>query len=621
MYRDLSLRSFELRTNLSRLFINFDVEVEVNTDNRTAARYYIGLVPYTIWHPFGPSVVLLLVRGYDDVSEYLRTLKYSRDCDAQYDRAEAHRHHYNRLVQRAQQRLRDRLLFADAHTRKFDPTAVGQWAKQHYYACRRSLPDSFKTTAELVRKIVRAERATDYAAIREGKNELLGKYVAGNVMDLISNVMAKKWGNLLDAVRTAGDRLTHGYWERPVWHSYLPDNYPQHFAHAAKETPGNIAFYPDAIKMEADKLTSMKAGRYLAQFYGGVLSENEIKEWANKQQSSTTPAVLKFISNTDPDGWVWVYENTYPSCMRYNRSNRYLNVGACGERHPVRAYAHPDNALALAYIMCIGKAEDRTHFSTRDEYVIAARTIVNTDANTYLRIYAPDERSATALKTALEAEGYTQSDSTLYEQVLQRMEIDDGILCPYLDGNYGNVEATSTGLVVGEKGIGGQNSSGILSGEEEDEDENEDRRYCSTCGEYYDADEGGYVESSGEWVCDNCLRDYYVKAIGFRGSRELYHHDDRDLIYSEYDSTYYVFEFLDDNNRGMDDYGAIYPLDQLVETSWGMRHVDDTVRLTYEYNDYEYAVRTDAYKLPNGEWCHVNDVDTIAAHETDDEAA
>ena len=503
----------------------------------------------------------------------------------------------------ASRRLNERLLLADRDTRPYNPDSLGHLYRTDRHHIRLRRP--FAALADAVRSTIKAARMEDRVGQREGKHRLLRIAYDTSHTSLVFQVMGKHWPALYTAVDTAKYRLSAGRWQAPVWTGKLPVRHPEHFVHAARETPGNVAFYADTDKLEADKLTSMKPGRYLATFYGDILSADEIKQWANKQVAATQPTPLKFVGNDDPLGWVWVYENSQPSCMRYNRHNRYIDSGLKDERHPVTVYAHPENNLALAYIMLPGAVEDRTRFCDTDEYIVGARAIVNTRNKTYLRIYGAGDVQHTAMKEALGRAGYTFSGDTLKGEKLRLVATNNGNLCPYLDGNYAHISVRSSHLLIGKDGMRAQETCGYVR-------EDEDRCYCDTCGEYYDEEDGGYVESDNTWVCDDCIERYFVWAIGRSGTEALYRSGYEDIVYCDYDGRYYLTEYLGNNDMGMTDDGEIYPDDQLVETEDGVYHWRDAVELTYEFNDCQWAHRNCVYHLPNGETCHVDDADKIA---------
>ena len=510
---------------------------------------------------------------------------------------------------RAAARLRNRLACEDKYTRPYNPDALGHLFRS--MACRVACRRPFATLAEAVRDTLKACRVGDRAGQREGKQRMVELAYTHTYTSLVYEVVGKHWPILHTAVGNALYRFSTGRWKKPVWvQGGWTDRHPAHFVHASRETPGNVAFYADTDRLEADKLTSMKAGRYLSVFYGDVLTAEQIKQWANKQIVDTQPAELKFVGNNDPLGWVWVYENSTPSCMRYNRSSRYLNAGLKGNRHPVTVYAHPENNLALAYTMLPGKTEDRTVNCDRDEYVVGSRAIVNTQNKTYLRIYGAGDVQYAAMKEALERVGYTQSSSVLYKEKLRLVEVEDGYLCPYLDGDHVYVRVHSSHLLVGNDGICAHETRGYVSGDADDD--GEDRCCCSYCEDYYDEDGGTYIESVNEWVCDGCIEAAFVRAVGRHGGFARYHHASEDIVYCEAYARYYVTVYLSENGMGMAEDGEVYPRDRLVLTEDGVYHTNDAVELTYSYNDHGWALRHRVFYLPNGETCHVDDADKIA---------
>lgn len=529
---------------------------------------------------------------------------------AQQERCCAWRSRVADLKSRARYHLSVRLEAADRTTRPYDAHALGHLLRAMNGRIARRRP--FAPLAEAVRSTIKSERAGDLAGQRAGKQRLIELAYNCTYSELVYEVMSKHWPVLRAAVNNARYRFETGHWKEPVWSSgSWIDRYPSHFVHASRETPGNVAFYPDTDKLEADKLTSMKPGRYLSAFYGDVLTAEEIKQWANKQVASTQPTPLKFVGNDDPLGWVWVYENSAPSCMRHNRNGRYIDTWLRDARHPVTVYAHPENSLALAYIMMPGAVEDRTVNCGTDEHVVGARAIVNTRDKTYLRIYGAGDVQYSAMKEALKRAGYTQSNSTLRHEKLRLVETNSGYLCPYLDGDYAYVSVRSSHLLIGGDGLSAHATCGYVC-EDEDEDEDDNSRYCSHCDRYHDEDDGSYVESVGAWVCDDCIEDDFVQAVGRCGDSEVHRASSDGIVYCEYDENYYVTRYLSTNGMGMTEDGEVYPDDQLAETDSGVYHTNDAVELTYAFNDYAWAPRDRVYHLPNGETCHVDDADKIA---------
>lgn len=321
-------------------------------------------------------------------------------------------------------------------------------------------------------------------------------------------------------------------WDMAEWH--LSSHFRElHCAHVSEDDPTQLAFTPDVAKLLADKQVRMKPGRYLMKFFGPgsenpVLSEADVKYWADHQLAAAAPAVMRVIPNTDPDGWEWVYENGPMSCMRYNRNSRYLASGLYGCDHPVRIYAHPANDLALAFVMCEGEEYDRDHTCDRDECVVGARTIINIAEKQWQRFYFESDIYRSKLQALLESEGYTQGN-VLRNQTLARHEYNDSIVCPYLDGGCTSVDACYDHLTVccgGE--YDAQNSDGLLTGHGE---------ACSRCGDRHDEEYLTYVECCDERLCQSCLEDRYTYAWVNRRERDYVDNEDVVKVNCEWYST------------------------------------------------------------------------------------
>ena len=105
-------------------------------------------------------------------------------------------------------------------------------------------------------------------------------------------------------------KINSGEWGRCIWHGELPRTAFEdlHLAHVSEIDPTQVAFTPDENKLLRNVQTRMKPGRYLMKFYGPesenpVLTEAQCKQWADRWAASLLPVELKFIPNTDPDGW------------------------------------------------------------------------------------------------------------------------------------------------------------------------------------------------------------------------------------------------------------------------------------------------------------------------------
>ena len=530
-------------------------------------------------------------------------------------RAKAWRERRIRMLRQARERLAYRLR---------DHTEYRVYASKQYnpstWELRRSLADTVRKAFSshkqtLPPKVLRAPLDT-YTPTPAQWNAAL-ELLAGLRNRLYLPNVVRKYPLLeavFDAVR---DNVTKIYpvaradrWKEPVWQNeawYQDSMYcVLHQTHVSADDPNLIAYTQNGDKLMRNIQTRTKPGKYLQQFFGNVLTSDQIRYWAEMHQIANGKCDLNFVPNTDPDGWEWVYENAvgFSSCMMYNHPNgRHLASGLYGEDHPVRAYAHPDNNLALAWIGTgvVGNGS------------VVARAIVNTKTKEYVRLYG-DSR----LQTVLEAAGFTHSGGCLRDQVIHAAWSDDheSYICPYLDGHYTNVEKGVDRMgrsifTVGDDGVDGQMANGLVSGKE---------YACDECGDRVDSeDDLTHVECGDRRVCQDCLDRHYVYAYGRR--HQDYFSTDA-VVECQSNGEYYATDWLSDHDIHECVYsGSFYFLDDLVSTSKGYVNNEDAVHLDYEDSDGDiYAYPGDEYELPDGKYCHTDDSEAILAeHYAEDE--
>lgn len=253
---------------------------------------------------------------------------------------------------------------------------------------------------------------------------------------------------------------------RPVWHQSLW--YKAAKAHSTlhpyvaqkSDTVGGIAVAETYARLYAERFTVMKPGRYLTRYFGNVLTEHDIKHWAQKQIGDSGDAVVYFAKTADEI--VWVYENSPRSCMKMHRDERYIAEDLDESTHPVRAYAHPENHLAVAFIMSDKTAKPDYDRDYNEEYneeynpPVAARTVVNTEKKCYYRLYGRNGLES-SLEVALSGLGYVYRADTLAGELLSMQRVGDYlsddhddedqrydplnkgwvyVAAPYVDGGY-----------------------------------------------------------------------------------------------------------------------------------------------------------------------------------------
>lgn len=385
---------------------------------------------------------------------------------------------------------------------------------------------------------------------------------------------------------TFRNRLLQDEWQTPVWSGeewYQSHPASARLCHVSTEDAQQVAYIDSVDKMERELSTRCKPGRFLTKFFSDVLSEAEIKRWAERQTLyHDTRTKMKFVENDNPEGWEWVYENAsgFSSCMMYDHpESRYIDSDLYGVDHPVRAYAYKGNGLRLAYIGDdVGTPGGRVY----------ARAIVRDEPHIkgFVRIYG-DER----LKVLLEKEGYGEKVGLSGVKLVRREHPNDCdlIICPYLDS--GEVEVHEGYLLVVSDGID-STSEGCISYEE---------RSCPRCGATLGSgDELNYNDHVGDY-CDNC-EDLVEAIVGVSSSGYRYYEmvEESETIEVNGDT------YLDDPDllrrcgfAQCEECDEWVESDDLTETSRGpVCSCTDTVELDVEdpYGN-DYAVQEDTVQV------------------------
>ena len=377
-------------------------------------------------------------------------------------------------------------------------------------------------------------------------------------------------------------------WVAPVWQHepwFARSKYWKfHDVHQSEDDPYQIAYNRTADNIERNIQTRTRPGKYLAHFFGDVLTPVQIKEWAEKQVAhATCTAELRFVENDNPDGWVHVYRNGPHSCMKGTDS--------------VKVYCYPGNGLRLAYL------EDNSGN-------IVARAIVrdgDEDVKGYVRLYSTEQRWTTALYAMLSAVGY-ENETNLDGVKIQRIEGDwNEVMCPYIDqGNDGEQGFADKGdhLLLGHSDFEACNTGGwvkLIDGVE-----------CGDCGETRDEDDMTWVEGEERQVCSCCI-DNYRYAYGRRDYCDYYPEDD--VIYCESDNNWYVSEYASNHDvyecQVTSDW---YHIDDLIHCDAGQYegqyiHVDEA---EMDHHSEQWMGREDMTEI-NGKWvddeyvgtCHI----------------
>lgn len=428
---------------------------------------------------------------------------------------------------------------------------------------------------------------------------LCNEYFNSYVMTFDSHDMAvclslgdeQKFLKYRAAARTAKIKFNSGTWIPVPWisaswanHSYGTPLYPHHFVHISEEDPLQVAYADSVDKLIADRFTRTKPGRYLMKFYDNVLSEDEIRTWAERVQAMAAPAELLFIASDDKDGWKRVYRDGPSSCMKGDDC--------------VQVYAHDKSVLRLAHLVQGNN--------------IMARCIVREDTKEYIRVYPNTDGTENnkwhmSLRERLEGMDYTHGD--MEGVLLDCDETNSGeYVCPYIDGGNGNYVSASVVhrdgkryLLLSRDGDMDAQSTGGTIGES---------CSCPSCENRCDEDDLHYVESRGESICESCLSEYYIYAYVSRNNQEYIPNDD--AIYCESDGEYYADDYTNDADIYQCEHtGDWYHLDDMCSTSRGYVHNKYCIPLDVEDSEgNSYAFRDDVTHTHDERSIHDDDAET-----------
>lgn len=215
------------------------------------------------------------------------------------------------------------------------------------------------------------------------------------------------------------NRLRNGTYQRlpfdqEGWYRRGPGP-KEHYAHISKEDSSKIAFTENEKKGKKDLQVRLRPGRYLKRFYGDILNEDQIRDYATQITSKKKDSEFKIAMT--PDEIEHVYRNGPDSCMSYGLSSFDSDI------HPVRIYGAGD--LGVAYLERQGR--------------ITSRVLCWPEKKKYSRIYGDSVR----LSAELHERGYIQqvdkySSSSAFTgarllKIEQRRFRRNNFVVPYVD--------------------------------------------------------------------------------------------------------------------------------------------------------------------------------------------
>lgn len=496
--------------------------------------------------------------------------------------------------------------------------------KPVYYTVFSRLANAGRNTDKLgTRRVIKklGQRIAKEGLLKNKKPVDTGKFVAWLIMNhssydycltaAMETFMGSAWLGLWSdhEGKVENREWTHPVWVDTAWFQGSPYRL-MHYLHGSTKIEGNVAYAESVEKAQADRYITTKPGRYLAKFFGDVLSEREIKEWADKQVAAMKPAVVKW-ANTEVEMIRAINLGPSDSCMSagfYGKNERWF----AGHIHPAAIYATPD--ITVAYL------EDH-------DGKIVSRAVCNV-ANKYVARCYGDSR---LLVPALEALGWTQQSGALEGCRIRKIEnsevSSDSYIMAYVDAGTG-----SGGGSLGYEDAGddeywilceSHNRGNTYAGyENKGVTRDEPQCTCEMCDEGMDEDDTYYIDSTSQSVCASC-RDYHFTIAMGRRHEDWFPNDD--VI--EVDGDYYATEWA--TNHGIcccELSGDWYHEDDMVTTSRGMVHQDQAVALDVEDDDGNNHVCTsDVATTHDGRTIHRGNVvehtvgdEVFICHDEDD---
>jgi hypothetical protein len=293
-----------------------------------------------------------------------------------------------------------------------------------------------------------------------------------------------------------------------------------HFPHISIDEPSMVAYTPNPEYGVRDRQVRTKVGRYLQQFYGDLITSEQIRSMAN----GTKQLDLEFDSDIRA-AYLRGGRDGVTSCMTHPVG--HCNYSIRGAYHPVDVYLTGEFKVALL------------HDGFNNE--ICARALVYEPSRVFVRCYG---REANTLQDRLTEKGYSEQ-SGWDDGIRLRLIRDDSdkVVVPYMDGRTQSASIEyhdgKEWLVVDRNGdVDMSTQYGIW--------EEAERHYCDECQDSVECDEEvmEYSDYHGMTIGPCCIDDFCRAYVGRRGSMDWVRLDDTEECAC--DGERYLTEVLDE---------------------------------------------------------------------------
>jgi hypothetical protein len=151
--------------------------------------------------------------------------------------------------------------------------------------------------------------------------------------------------------RFANGEYVYVLWTEEPWWKDIDG----HFAHVGVKDKTRIAFTPDAEKGAADRQTAMLPGKYLQQFFGDVLSADEVREFAMQHATKFETIEFKWAKTAKEIEHVYKVGPTDSCFSKSKKANLY----ASGDF--AVAYLEDGNGRVTARALCVPEKKIYPH--------------------------------------------------------------------------------------------------------------------------------------------------------------------------------------------------------------------------------------------------------------------
>lgn len=144
-------------------------------------------------------------------------------------------------------------------------------------------------------------------------------------------------------------RLADGSYKPPIWAGldwFEKNQRPDHFLHISVKDPTRIAFTKSDSDGAKDIQTAMKPGKYLTEFFGGVLTPEQIRTYSMDHSMTFENKELKFAATPED------IERVYKPNLGYSCFSGTTKANLYGSGDFAVAYFEKDGEIKARAVCC-----------------------------------------------------------------------------------------------------------------------------------------------------------------------------------------------------------------------------------------------------------------------------